>query len=133
MLPSDIRELILSIPLPVAYTPNDTPCWPSKNGECTTKNAYDLLISSLHPDKTIYSFDLLIEFNLEAIYSPVSSDVFGAGRLSLDKLPTKSNLYWLQDKSCPVCKIQKETVHHIFQTCRFTKLVWKRLNIYSAS
>lgn len=53
-------------------------------------------------------------------------------KLSHQRLATRSNLTWLTTLLCPICSQVDETTSHLFQTCRCTRLIWKRLNSFAA-
>lgn len=128
ILPKHVIDRIYSIPVLIDTRGEDTPIWPSKDGECTAKASYASLVSSFSNEKDLGN-------NRNWIWKSVLSPKLQLflWKLSYDRLPTKSNLFWLTNKSCHVCCKEEETASHLFRYCRFTKLVRKKLHTFSAS
>lgn len=51
-----------------------------------------------------------------------------------NRLATKDNLIWLQDKSCPLCSHSPETAVHVLRDCFFfARRFWDRFHAFSTT
>lgn len=123
-LPQHILDLIYSVPLSDSLTNQDIPYWPSHSRECTTKDAYAALTLD-----TIFPFtDTLIW--LWKLSLPPNILIF-LWKILHNRLATKDNLPWIEDKRCALCHSTSKSGVHVLRDCFFARTYWRRLNIFS--
>jgi len=68
------------------------------------------------------------EFELLWTLKIAPSALICAWRVSVDRLPTSSNLalrgMQLSNLSCPLCQQYAETGHHLFVMCKVAQCIW---------
>lgn len=107
-------EIILSIPIPINSVAEDCPSWPSKDGMCSTKDAYAHLCDTIYnkvrtPDQ--------IRFWIWKSFLTPNLQIF-LWKLSYERFLTKSNVFWITEKHCSMCLSCEETLDHLFRSCR---------------
>lgn len=124
LLPDEIVEMVISTPLSGLQL-LDKPTWPySNDGVCTVKSAYERL--------SITKTQCVNDWNwIWTLQCPPKIKVF-IWRIFHNGLPTKSNLHWVQNDACVICRRGREDVTHLFCSCTFTRAFWRNLHYYAS-